>query len=58
MGARLDRDRDSLLVFFVCIILFCVATAVNSLADLLMAAARAQLAEVDPDEPPPPPSRL
>ena len=37
--ARLDRDRDSLLVFFVCIILFRVAAAVNSFTDLLVAAA-------------------
>ena len=37
--ARLDRDRDGLLVFFVCIILFCVAAAVYLLADLLVAAA-------------------
>ena len=37
--ARLDRDRDGLLVFFVCIILFCVAAAVYFLADLLVAAA-------------------
>ena len=37
--ARLDRDRDGLLVFFVCIILFRVAAAVYFLADLLVAAA-------------------
>ena len=37
--ALLDRDRDGLLVFFVCIILFCVAAAVYFLADLLVAAA-------------------
>ena len=36
---RLDRDRDGLLVFFVCIILFCVAAAVDSFTDLLVAAA-------------------
>ena len=39
LGARLDRDRDGLLVFFVCIILFCVAAAVYFLAHLLVAAA-------------------
>ena len=39
LGARLDRDRDGLFVFFVCIILFCVAAAVYLLADLLVAAA-------------------
>ena len=38
-AAPLDRDRDGLLVFFVCIILFCVAAAVYLLADLLVAAA-------------------
>jgi hypothetical protein len=37
--ARLDRDRDGLLVFFVCIILFCVAAAVYFLTHLLVAAA-------------------
>jgi hypothetical protein len=37
--ARLDRDRDGLFVFFVCIILFCVAAAVYSFTDLLVAAA-------------------
>ena len=37
--ARLDRDRDGLLVFFVCIILFCVAAAVYLLTHLLVAAA-------------------
>jgi hypothetical protein len=37
--SRLDRDRDGLLVFFVCIILFCVATAVDSFTNLLVAAA-------------------
>ena len=36
---RLDRDRDGLLVFFVCVILFCVAAAVYLLTDLLVAAA-------------------
>ena len=36
---RLDRDRDRLLVFFVCIILFCVAAAVYFLTHLLVAAA-------------------
>jgi len=39
LRARLDRDRDGLLVFFVCIILLCVAAAVYSLTDLLVAAA-------------------
>ena len=34
-----DRDRDGLLVFFVCIILFCVAAAVYFLTHLLVAAA-------------------
>ena len=38
-GARLDRLRDGLLVFFVGIILFCVATAVYFLTHLLVAAA-------------------
>ena len=37
--ARLDRDRDGLLVFFVGIILLRVAAAVYLLADLLVAAA-------------------
>ena len=37
--ARLDRDRDGLLVFFVCIILFRVAAAVYFLTHLLVAAA-------------------
>ena len=37
--ARLDRDRDGLLVFFVGVVLFRVATAMNSLTDLLVAAA-------------------
>ena len=36
---RLDRDRDGLLVFFVCIILFRVAAAVYFLTHLLVAAA-------------------
>ena len=35
----IDRDRDGLLVFFVCIILFCVAAAVYFLTHLLVAAA-------------------
>ena len=39
LGARLDRDRDGLLVFFVCIILFRVAAAVYFLTHLLVAAA-------------------
>ena len=37
--ARLDRDRDGLLVFFVGIILFSVAAAVDSFTNLLVAAA-------------------
>ena len=37
--ARLDRLRDGLLVFFVCIILFCVAAAVYFLTHLLVPAA-------------------
>ena len=37
--ARLDRDRDGLLVFFVGVVLLCVAAAVYSLTDLLVAAA-------------------
>ena len=37
--ARLDRDRDGLLVFFVGVVLLRVAAAVYSLADLLVAAA-------------------
>jgi len=37
--ARLDRLRDGLLVFFVCIILFCVAAAVDPFTNLLVAAA-------------------
>ena len=39
VGTRLDRDRDGLLVFFVRVVLFCVAAAVYSLTDLLVAAA-------------------
>jgi hypothetical protein len=39
LGARLDRDRDGLLVFFVGVVLFRVAAAVYFLADLLVAAA-------------------
>ena len=35
----LDRDRDGLLVFFVGVVLLCVAAAVYFLADLLVAAA-------------------
>ena len=38
-AARLDGLRDGLLVFFVCIVSFCVAGAVYFLADLLVAAA-------------------
>ena len=37
--ARLDGLRDGLLVFFVGVVLFCVAAAVYLLADLLVAAA-------------------
>ena len=37
--AFLDRDRDGLLVFFVGIVLFCVAAAVDSFTNLLVAAA-------------------
>jgi hypothetical protein len=37
--ARLDRDRDGLLVFFVGVVLFRFAAAANFLADLLVAAA-------------------
>ena len=37
--AFLDGDRDGLLVFFVGVILLCVATAVYFLAHLLVAAA-------------------
>ena len=39
VGARLDGLRDGLLAFFVCIILFCVAAAVNPFTNLLVAAA-------------------
>ena len=39
LRARLDRDRDGLLVFFVGVVLFCVAAAVYFLAHLLVAAA-------------------
>ena len=39
VGARLDRLRDGLLVFFVGVVLFRVAAAVYSLANLLVAAA-------------------
>jgi hypothetical protein len=39
LGTLLDRDRDGLLVFFVCIILFRVAAAVYFLTHLLVAAA-------------------
>ena len=38
-GARLDRDRDGLLVFFVGVVLFRVAAAVYFLTHLLVAAA-------------------
>ena len=39
LGARLRRDRDGLLVFFVGIILFRVTAAVYFLTNLLVAAA-------------------
>ena len=39
LGALLDSDRDGLLVFFVCIIRFCVAAAVYPFTNLLVAAA-------------------
>ena len=39
LGARLDRDRDGFLVFFVGVVLFRVAAAVNPLTNLLVAAA-------------------
>ena len=39
VGARLDRDRDGLFVFFVCIILLRVTAAVDFLTHLLVAAA-------------------
>ena len=39
IGARLDRDRDGLLVFFVGVVLFRVAAAVYFLTHLLVAAA-------------------
>merc|ERR1712138_262428 len=39
VGARLDRDRDGLLVFFVGVILLRVAAAVYFLTHLLVAAA-------------------
>ena len=38
-AARLDRDRDGLPVFFVGVVLFCVAAAVYLLTNLLVAAA-------------------
>jgi hypothetical protein len=37
--ALLDRDRDGLLIFFVGVVLFRVAAAVNFLTDLLVPAA-------------------
>ena len=37
--ALLDRLRDGLVVFFIGVVLFRVAAAVNSLANLLVAAA-------------------
>ena len=36
VGARLDRERDGLFVFFVGVVLFRVAAAVYFLADLLV----------------------
>ena len=39
LGARLDCDRDGLLVFFVGVVLFRVAAAVNPFTNLLVAAA-------------------
>ena len=39
LGALFDRDRDGLLVFFVRVVLFRVAAAVNFYADRLMTAA-------------------
>ena len=39
VGARLDRDRDGLLVFFVGVVLLRVAAAVYLLTHLLVAAA-------------------
>ena len=39
LGARLDRDRDGLLVFFVGVVLLRVAAAVYFLTHLLVAAA-------------------
>jgi len=39
LGARLDRDGERLLVFFVGVVVFRVAAAVYFLADLLVAAA-------------------
>ena len=39
VGARLDRDRDGLLVFFVGVVLLCVAAAMDTFTNLLVAAA-------------------
>ena len=39
LGALFDRDRDGLFVFFVGVVLFCVAAAVDTFTDLLVAAA-------------------
>ena len=39
LRTRLDRDRDGLLVFFVGVVLLCVAAAVYFLTHLLVAAA-------------------
>ena len=39
LRARLDRDRDGLLVFFVGVVLFRVAAAVDTFTNLLVAAA-------------------
>ena len=39
VGARLDRDRDGLLIFFVGVVVFRAAVPEYFLADLLVAAA-------------------
>ena len=39
LGARLDRDRDGLLVFFVGVVLLSVAAAVDAFTNLLVTAA-------------------
>ena len=38
-ATSIDRDRDGLIVFFIGVVLLCVAAAVYSLTDLLVAAA-------------------